>query len=263
MENPAEPLDLGVEVITPENIAFQYRLAGPFLRLAAYLIDAGIRLAVGLIGVLALWSAFGVAGLSQVGVGAGLVLAFLLAWFYGGLFETFWNGQTPGKRCMGIRVVTVEGQPINALQAVLRNVLRVVDGQPLVFGQVGLWAATMNRRFQRLGDLACGTMVVVEQRHWFRGLVAVRDPEALRLAAQIPASFLAAPTLARALAAYAERRDAFWPDRRREIARPLAELLAAHLSLPPDTDPDALLRGAYHHVFAGGADTAQSRRPAR
>jgi uncharacterized RDD family membrane protein YckC len=263
MENAARALDVGVEVITPENIAFQYRVAGPFLRLAAYLIDAAIRIAAGLVGVLTLWAAFGTAGLSQVGVAAGLLLAFLLAWFYGGLFETFWNGQTPGKRCMGIRVVTVEGQPINALQAVLRNVLRVVDGQPLIFAQVGLWAASMNDRFQRLGDLACGTMVVVDQRQWFRGLAAVRDAEALAVAAQVPAAFQAGPTLARALAAYAERRDAFWPDRRREIARPLAELLAAHLGLPAGTDPDLLLRGVYHHVFAGGADAAGTRRTAR
>ncbi len=246
----ARPLDLGVEVITPENIAFQYRVAGPFLRLGAYLIDAMIRAAVAFVGVLTIRSEFGSAGQEAIGTSLSLLLLFLLAWFYGGLFETFWNGQTPGKRLMGIRVVTVEGQPINALQAVLRNVLRVVDGQPLMFGLVGLVAAAMNDRFQRLGDLACGTMVVVEQQRWFRGLVAVQDAGALAVAAQIPAQFQVPPTLAQALAAYTERRDAFWPDRRREIAAPLAELLASRLGLPAATDPDLLLRGLYHHAFA-------------
>ena len=61
----------------------------------------------------------------------------MLFWFYGGLFETFWNGQTPGKRLLGIRVITLDGQPINALQAILRNVLRIVDAQPLRFSRSG------------------------------------------------------------------------------------------------------------------------------
>lgn len=65
---------------------------------------------------------------------------------------------------MGIRVVSIEGQPITPLQALLRNILREVDAQPIVFYQVGLRTAMLNRRFQRLGDLACGTMVVVETR---------------------------------------------------------------------------------------------------
>ncbi|NTW99865.1 MAG: RDD family protein, partial [Geobacteraceae bacterium] len=43
----------------------------------------------------------------------GLIAMFLLEWFYGGVFETYMNGQTPGKRVMGIRVLTVDGQPIN------------------------------------------------------------------------------------------------------------------------------------------------------
>ena len=54
----------------------------------------------------------------------------MLSWFYVGLFEALWNGQTPGKRLMGIRVVSVEGQPITPFQAILRNILRVVDAQP-------------------------------------------------------------------------------------------------------------------------------------
>ena len=61
-----------------------------------------------------------------------LLLAFAVSWFYFGLFETFWNGQTPGKRMMGLRVLSVTGQPINAMQAILRNILRAVDAMPRV-----------------------------------------------------------------------------------------------------------------------------------
>ena len=74
----------------------------------------------------------GIAGVGGLGIGVFLVCWFVLSWFYGGLFETFWNGQTPGKRLFGLRVLTVDGTPINAMQAVLRNVLRDVDAMPIV-----------------------------------------------------------------------------------------------------------------------------------
>ncbi len=121
------PLDTTVEIVTPENIAFRYRLAGPFRRLPA-LSDrrghssggrrGGVRSAPLLV--------LGRLGLPGVGFGVAMVCWFVLFWFYGGLFETFWNGQTPGKRLLGIRVLTLDGQPVNALQAILRNVLRIV-----------------------------------------------------------------------------------------------------------------------------------------
>src|SRR5690606_14346216 len=109
-----------------ENIAFDHRVAGPFQRLPAYLLDLLIRcmsfLILCLVGVLALGFQFGVAW--------SLVLYFVLYVFYGGFFETVWNGQTPGKRLLRLRVVTINGEPINGTQAVLRNVLRIVDGFP-------------------------------------------------------------------------------------------------------------------------------------
>ena len=249
MRNEVRQFDTSIEIITPENIAFQYRVAGPFRRLPAYLIDLLIRVAIAAVGVLVLTMGFGMVGLGFVGFGVGLVLWFLLTWFYGGLFETFWNGQTPGKRAMQIRVVSVDGQPIGGLQAVLRNLLRTVDAQPLMFYQSGLLTAMMNDRFQRLGDLVSGTMVVVEERHWLQGVMQTGEPEATRMASQIPANFQAGRTLARALAAYVQRRRTFsWP-RRLEIARHLGEPLRKEFNLPPSTNPDLLLCGLYHRIF--------------
>ena len=60
------------------------------------------------------------------------MISFVLEWFYGGLFESLWNGQTPGKRLMGLRVLTTEGQPINGMQAVMRNLLRYADIFPFL-----------------------------------------------------------------------------------------------------------------------------------
>jgi len=225
MPNNNGQFDTDIEIVTPENIAFRYRVAGPFRRLPAYLIDLMIRIMIAVAGLVMFSILAAILGfvIGNVMFGMGmmltLVLWFLLAWFYGGFLETYYNGQTPGKRLMQIRVISVDGQPINGLQAVLRNVLRTVDAQPAMLYLAGLVTATRNSRFQRLGDLACGTMVVVEQPHWMQGLVRLGTPEVQRMAAAIPPSFQASRSLARALAAYVHRRQNFSVLRRLEIAR--------------------------------------------
>jgi uncharacterized RDD family membrane protein YckC len=248
MSNSSDQLDTSIEIVTPENIAFRYRVAGPMRRLPAYVIDLAIRLAIVLAGFIVA-AMFGWTWMGPVLIGIALVSWFLVAWFYGGLFETFFNGQTPGKRLMAIRVVSVDGQPISGLQAVLRNVLRAIDAQPGWFYQLGLLAAAMNNRFQRLGDLVCGTMVVVEERPWLGGVTRLSEPEVTAAAAQIPANFEPSRTLARAVAAYVQRRRFFSWGRRLEIARYLAEPLCDKFGLPPGTNPDLLLCGLYHRVF--------------
>jgi len=249
MSNALRQLDTRVEILTPENIAFRYQVAGPFRRLPAYLIDLVIRAAVFSVLAAVLSTAFAQARMPGLGFGLILVLWFVLSWFYGGLFEAYWNGQTPGKRVMEIRVLSVDGQPINGLQAVLRNVLRAIDAQPVIFYQLGLLAALMNDRFQRLGDLACGTMVVIEEPRWFAGVARVEDPEAIRLSTQVPAGFLVSRTMARAIAAYVGRRAHFSPGLRRDIAGIVGVELRDRLGLPGDTDLDQLLCAIYHRTF--------------
>jgi uncharacterized RDD family membrane protein YckC len=259
-------IDTRIEIVTPENIAFQYRVAGPFRRLPAYLIDVLIRIAVVAASAIIFSLAFGLVGLPGGGFGIALIGWFLLDWFYGGLFEAFWNGQTPGKRLMRLRVVSDEGQPINGLQAVLRNLLRSVDAVPLVFQVptylLGLLASTMNDRFQRLGDLAAGTMVVVEepQRHY--GVARVNEPEAVRLAAELPAGFQVSRPLARALSSYVQRRQIFPWRRRAEIAMHVGEPLRIRFGLPAGTSHDLLLCALYHRTFiADRADEADGKSP--
>ncbi len=277
MATAPDQLDTHIHIVTPENTAFEYRLAGPFHRLPAYLIDLCLRVGVVVLGWIGLLTAFGFANMPEVGAGLGLVLWFLLAWGYGGLFESLWNGQTPGKRAMGIRVLTVDGQAIGGMQAVVRNVFRVLDGQPAVFNLggplqymgpftylLGLGAASANRRFQRLGDLVCGTMVVVEERPWLLGVVHPNEPEAIPLAAKIPARFEVTRSMARALAAYVQHRRSFAWKRRMEMARHLAEPLRRRFGLPVDTNPDLLLCALYHRKFlaAESEEPAPAWRPA-
>lgn len=265
MVNQQEQIDSTIEVVTPENIAFNYQAAGPFRRLPAFLVDFLVRLMVivaliflivliaGMLSIVLPRFLFG----DSIGMFAGgvfLLSYFLLEWFYGALFETYMNGQTPGKWLLGIRVVTVEGQPINGMQAMLRNLVRTVDMFPPVLfvlptGMVGLGAMTLNHRFQRIGDLVAGTMVVIEERTWLLGVSQLEDPRAAQLAAYLPPKFEVSRTLSRALAAYVERRSFFSPARRREIARHIGEPLLREFELPADTSHDLLLCALYYKAF--------------
>jgi uncharacterized RDD family membrane protein YckC len=261
MSSPAVPIDTTVDIVTPENIAFHYQVAGPFRRLPAYVIDLLIRL-------LLLVAIGFIASLLSIGVGAGayaiwILAQFVLSWFYGGLFETYWNGQTPGKRMMGIRVLSANGRPVNGLQAVLRNLMRVVDMGPMIsleiFGgpaypaipvfALGLIVMASNRRCQRLGDLVCRTMVVVEDRPWLTGVAKIEDPRAYQLASYLPSDLQVSRSLARALAHYAERRKYFSPPRRREVAKHVAQPLLKQFGLPDNTSYDLLLCAMYYRLF--------------
>lgn len=254
-------IDNAIEVVTPENIAFRYRAAGPFRRFLAYAIDYALR--ASLFGVLTVATLiiFAIVGLEPLGLGVMFVVWFLVEWFYGAVLEACWNGQTVGKRLMEIRVLTVDGQPIDGMQAVVRNLFRVVDLQPFSLGTVGLVAASMNDRFQRLGDLVCGTMVVMEERSWLQAtqIQRVTEPEALRLAEEIPANYQVSRHLGRALASYVQRRLTFPPARREEIAHHLAEPLREQFGLPRETSSDLLLSALYHRAFvAAGVGKGQS-----
>jgi uncharacterized RDD family membrane protein YckC len=76
-------------------------------------------------------------------------------------FETLWNGQTPGKRWLGIRVIRRGGLPLTFNQVLLRNLLRIVDTLPSN-GMTGLISFFATRYQQRVGDLAADTVVVRE-----------------------------------------------------------------------------------------------------
>lgn len=160
-------------VETPENVRLAFRLAGPGSRAGAYAVDLGIRVAA----LYAIVTATSIVliPLAETGLPMGvyLVVAFVLEWGYGCLFEAFWNGQTPGKRAFGLRVINTEGYAIGFYEAMLRNLLRAADFVPLFYG-AGFLVASSTRRMQRIGDLVAGTMVIRERRGQLGG-----DPEGL------------------------------------------------------------------------------------
>jgi uncharacterized RDD family membrane protein YckC len=162
------------EVISTEKVPFHYRVAGLGSRFLAWLIDItllGLFMFVGAV----FWSPLeqGRPGLGQA---LTFVWEFVLLWGYFLLFEWLWHGQTPGKRLLGIRVISLEGTAASFLALAVRNVLRVVDGLPIpfLFYGLGFAAAACNRENRRLGDLAGGTLVVhVERRA--RPVLALHD----------------------------------------------------------------------------------------
>ncbi len=267
--------DTRIAIVTPENIAFDHRVAGPFQRLPAYLLDLIFRVVVFILLCVVAALTFGL----EFAFAWGLVSYFALDVFYGGFFETVWNGQTPGKRMMRLRVVTVHGEPIDATQAVLRNLFRILDGFPpavlmipiaggalgeipLVFMsfQLAIFASMMNARYQRLGDLVAGTIVVAEEQEGMYGVLRVMEPEAIRLAADLPLHFDVPRSMGLALSSYVQRRVMFGWARREEIARHLAEPLRQRLGLAFIPSYDLLLRALYYKAFVeerpGGTPTA-------
>jgi uncharacterized RDD family membrane protein YckC len=271
MADRPRQLDNRLEIVTPENIAFEYRLAGPFWRLPAYLIDLLITFASIVVVGLACLFTFGMVRLGGIGIMFFLITWFVSSWFYGGLFETFWNGQTPGKKLLGLRVVRLDGRPINALQAIMRNFLRSVDSlptYPLIGGLVtvpcylvGVSSCLLTTRYQRLGDLACGTIVIIEERAFLGNLVRFDDPIVANMSAILPADFAVSRSLGKALAAYADRRRYMTPSRRAEVARHVGATLVERFNLPLDTSHDLLLCALYHRTFVTEHQVVENKKP--
>lgn len=157
---------------TPEQVSIRFPVAGLGSRFLAILADTVVQglayAALILVFVLLMSSAPKAAGEGFSHSGekwliAGLVLFhFLLYWGYFALFETFWNGQTPGKRFCKIRVIQQSGRQISFFEAMTRNLIRVIDMLP-GFYLIGVIAMLCNRQHQRLGDLAAATLVVHER----------------------------------------------------------------------------------------------------
>src|SRR6185503_7833249 len=148
-----EVLDTVVAAETPEGIVLELRPAGLSARFYAFLLDWLIRI------VIAYAAGIAAAFMGGLGVGFWLLFYFLLEWFYLVVFELSRSGATPGKSIVGIKVVMDNGLPITPAASFTRNLLRVADFLPLLFG-VGIVSMLVRQDSKRLGDLAAATIVV-------------------------------------------------------------------------------------------------------
>jgi uncharacterized RDD family membrane protein YckC len=148
-------LDTRYRVEIPGGIHLEAQVVGPIPRILAFAIDLiirGVILAVLSIASIPL-------GIGGVGGGFFLIILFVVEWLYPVLFELLARGQTPGKKLLGIAVVNDDLSPVTLGTSLIRNLLRTVDFLPL-FYLAGIVTMLTNRRFQRLGDLAAGTLVI-------------------------------------------------------------------------------------------------------
>ncbi|MGA7202348.1 MAG: RDD family protein, partial [Candidatus Cybelea sp.] len=168
------PVDRTVEVRTPESIAFQYELAGLGSRFLALAVDQAIQFAtLGAIfaGIVLAASRLPkhLAANAAEKLGESFAVAFIITVAFAVLFgyfvlsEAVWNGQTPGKRLLGLRVVRDGGYPIDFGASLIRNLIRV--GEALVgYYILAAISALISPENKRLGDLAAGTIVVRDAR---------------------------------------------------------------------------------------------------
>lgn len=220
---------------TPEQIALEFPLASAGSRFLALAIDTLIQIGGFLvIAILAV-----LANLVRINVAASLgtwafamltVLGFLLYYGYYAAFEALWNGQTPGKRAISLRVMTTAGRPISVYDALLRNLLRIVDQLPGIY-TVGLLSLFLTERNQRLGDLAADTVVVHEQV-MSRRPIASTAPSRRRGASKLTPQELAV------IETFLSRRHALPEEQRRQTAAALAERMRRRLDLAGETSID-------------------------
>lgn len=216
-------IDTTESIETPESIDLELTLAGPIVRILAFAIDSIIKLFLYV--MLGMILRYG----GDIGSSIFLILMFITEWFYPVLFEMLNNGQTPGKRYMGICVVSDSGRPLDWGSSMIRNLIRFIDFLPIGY-VVGLISIAMTRDFKRLGDLAGNTLVIYTKKH----LANASQPETLANSEQTEQSLTAlAPPIPlsveqqRAIIAFSERRHYLSESRAIEIANTLAHFVNA------------------------------------
>lgn len=221
-----------VTLQTPESVELEFTLAGIGNRAYALLID---YLVWGLLlfGFLVTWAIFSTQLLevleNLVGtnrqlelwlVAIQLLITFFIYVGYFVVFETLWQGQTPGKRLVKIRVICDDGKPIRLQQSTLRSLLRPVDD--IFF--LGVFFIVLGRREKRLGDWVAGTLVIQEEQPITSSSFPVsKEAETLATQLLIDADFSGMlPEDFAVIREYLQRRAAMIPEARAELSRQLA-----------------------------------------
>ncbi|WP_327465357.1 RDD family protein [Baekduia sp.] len=146
-----------LRIATPEGVTVDLILAGLGSRFIAALIDLTLK------GLLILGAFIAAVQIGDIGLALFSVISFAIYFGYDVAFEVLANGQTPGKRWTGLRVLRDDGRPVDLLSSSIRNVVRLVDGLPLSYFPA-MVSILLTKRNQRIGDLAASTIVVREPR---------------------------------------------------------------------------------------------------
>ena len=155
---------------TPERVPLHFALASTGNRFLACAVDHAIQVLTAILifiafTLIANYSSFGeeITNAPKWVKAIMILILFLLISGYFAFFEWIWNGQTPGKRWLKLRVIREDGRPITFWEAVVRNLLRAADMMPAPFYSVGLISVFVSLSDQRVGDMIAGTVVVRER----------------------------------------------------------------------------------------------------
>ncbi len=92
-----------------------------------------------------------------------ILVLFVLRWFYNIIFEFLTNGMSIGKYLLKIRVININGDPLDLTSIILRNFLRIID-QTLSSYLGVFFSMVFDKYFRRIGDLVAGTIVIREEK---------------------------------------------------------------------------------------------------
>ncbi len=251
-------LDDTFQIETPENVAFGYTIAGIGSRFLAAVWDTFLLVLLQLlVYIIILFVAYSQGDLfdpAESTSGPGLftiilgLLSFILFWGYYIFYEMLWNGQSPGKRWVGLRVLRVDGTPITLTESLVRNLIRLIDFMPMAYG-VGIISMFINHQSRRLGDLAAGTVVVYDQpisdvdmliRDSRHGYDVDTSP-----VAGLPLNRLTEQDL-QMIESYLDRRMTFHPETAHSLGQQILEKIYAKLDAPLPEEarsaPDPVLK---------------------
>ena len=231
-------LDQVVAIETPEQVVFSYTVAGIGSRAAAAMIDYGIiitvMLLIALLDIYVISPAFEVrSGTQALTRQAGgwvvafvLILQFVLMWGYYVLFEALWDGQTPGKRWLGLRVVQDGGFSVSFASSAARNITRALDMQPILTYLVAMIAIAVSRTGKRLGDQLAGTLVVRERIVPITDLI---ESQRSTVAAHAPVTAQLSDEELELLSRFITRTQALDAKRREQLSAQLGERFKSQL----------------------------------
>ena len=167
-----------ITIITPSNIEIEYKLAGAGSRTAAFIIDGLIQftaiLSIGfsLLYIYYLLAEFNIAVRSSTITAIYIVISFIIHFGYFIVCEMTMNGQTLGKKLFGLRTIRDNGQPIEFAQSLMRGITR----SSFDMFYVGLLTIIFSKKHKRVGDMAAGTLVVIEKYdNKFEPTLAMQD----------------------------------------------------------------------------------------
>ncbi len=256
------PLDTDVAIETPEHIVFHYRVAGPARRALAHVLDLLFCYgAVAALAVVVLLAAVGtglasgsdLGSAAKAGIGVVLLALFAAQWIYFVVCEAVY-GRSPGKMAVGLRVVTTSGRPIGWRASALRNLLRAADLLP--FGYIGGVASmALTSRFQRIGDLVAGTMVVAPERARAAKGLELFPPAEPRELAMLPDHVALDPEERLAIELFLRRRHTLGAARENELAAMIAGRIGRRLGYAHPS-PSRLLALVYDRSINAGRTEA-------